>query len=295
MPRLSTVKLLTRGGHIMCNGIRHAAMHIAVILSAAAISAAQTTSTVAPQGLAFEVASVKRNTSGPQGAGGGIVPNGVNIVNLPLRAIIQLAYGIGQPTKLINVPNWIVTERYDIIARTPDRIKQSEIGQMLQGLLKDRFSLVTHKETPEVTAYVLTMARSDGKLGPQLRVSTTECADLLDGAAPRDAVRCGPRPGGPGKLILVGSPISLAVNLLSLMLQGPVIDKTGLAGKYDLEVSFAPIRNNPAAPGATSEAADPGGPSIFTALPEQLGLKLDSRKVQEEVLVIDRVERPTEN
>jgi uncharacterized protein (TIGR03435 family) len=242
------------------------------------------------QDLAFEVASIKPNKSGPQGAGGGIVPNGVNIVNLPLRAIIQLAYGIGQPSKVINAPNWIVTERYDITARTSDRVKQSEIGRMLQALLKDRFNLVTHKETREVTAYVITMARPDGKLGPQLHVSTAECADLLDGTASKDAVRCGPRPGGPGKLILVGSPISLTVNLLSLMLQGPVVDKTGLTGKYDLEVSFAPILNN-----ASAEPADPGAPSIFTAFREQLGLKLDSGKAQEDVLVIDHVDRPTEN
>lgn len=249
------------------------------------------------QDVAFEVASVKRNTSGPQQAGGGIVPNGLNIVNLPLRGIIQLAFGIGQPSKVINAPNWIVTERYDITARASDRVKQNEIGRMLQALLKERFSLAVHKETREVTAYVLMLARPDGKLGPQLHVSTAECADLLDGTAPKDAVRCGPRPGGPGKLILVGSPISLAVNLLSLTLQGPVVDKTGLTGKYDLEISFAPIQNAPAGvvAGANPQATDPSGPSIFTALQEQLGLKLNSAKTQEEVLVIDHVERPTEN
>jgi uncharacterized protein (TIGR03435 family) len=265
-----------------------------VILTAAGLL---TAAVLLAQDPAFEVASVKRNVSGPQGAGGGILPNGVNIVNLPLRAIIQLAYGIGQPSKVINAPNWIVTERYDITARASDRVKQGEIGRMLQALLKDRFSLVTHKETREVTAYVLTMARPDGKPGPQLHVSTAECADLADGTAPKDAVRCGPRPGGPGKLILVGSPISLAVNLLSLMLQRPVVDKTGLTGKYDLEVSFAPLLNNPAGFGAEAapQAADPAGPSIFTAFQEQLGIKIDSSKTQEEVLVIDHVERPTEN
>jgi uncharacterized protein (TIGR03435 family) len=82
---------------------------------------------------AFDVASIKPNKSGPQGAGGGIVPNGVNIVNLPLRAIIQLAYGIGQPSKVLNAPNWIVTERFDIIARAPERVQQKDIGRMLQA------------------------------------------------------------------------------------------------------------------------------------------------------------------
>jgi len=265
----------------MRNSIRRAAVVAAVILTAVPMLA---------QAPTFEVASIKPNKSGPQGAGGGIVPNGVNITNLPLRAIIQLAYGIGQPSKVINAPNWIVTERFDITARASDRVQQGEIGRMLQALLKDRFSLVAHKEMREVTAYVLTMARPDGKLGPQLHVSSAECAGLLDGTAAKDAVRCGPRPGGPGKLILVGSPISLTVNLLSLMLQGPVVDKTGLTGKYDLEVAFAPI-----VPATSPEAADPGGPSIFTAFREQLGLKLDSGKTQEEVLVIDHVDRPTEN
>src|SRR3984893_18301680 len=133
---------------------------ICLALSSAALTA-QTPPT-------FEVASVKPNKSGTTQANIAMPPNGVNFVNLPLRAIIQLAYGINQPSKLIGVPDWTVTERYDISARAAGPITQEERRLMLQALLADRLKPVARLEKREVTIPALMLARNDGKLGKNL-------------------------------------------------------------------------------------------------------------------------------
>jgi uncharacterized protein (TIGR03435 family) len=172
---------------------------------------------------------------------------------------------------------------------------------MLQALLKDRLKLVSRLENREVSVLALMLARSDGKLGRNL-VESKGCIEPRNAAAAREAAPpdapmtiCGPKQGGAGRLVLTGTTIPQFTNLLALMLSSTVVDKTGLTGRYDLDLTFTPERTLPEGvlPGPP---ADPNGPSIYTALREQLGLKLESQKDQEEVLVIDRVERqPSEN
>jgi uncharacterized protein (TIGR03435 family) len=107
---------------------------------------------------------------------------------------------------------------------------------------------------------------------------------------------CGPKTGGAGRLLLVGTTIQQLASLLALMLNNTVVDKTNLPGRYDIDLTFTPERQLPEGVNLPGPPPDPSGPSIYTALREQLGLKLDSQKVQEEVLVIDHVERqPSEN
>ena len=250
---------------------------------------------------AFEIASVKLNKSGTTQANIGMPPNGVNFVNLPLRGIIQLAYGINQPTKLAGIPEWAVTERYDITARAAGPITQEERRLMLQALLADRLKLVARLEKREVSILALMLARNDGKLGKNL-VESKGCIGP-NSAAAKEApsagaeIRiCGPRPGGFGKIILVGTPIPQFTSLLALALGSTVVDKTGLTGSYDIDLTYTPERPLPEGVNLPGPPPDPNGPSIYTALREQLGLKLESQKVQEEVLVIDHVERqPSEN
>ena len=248
----------------------------------------------------FEVATVKVNKSGTTQANIGMPANGVNFVNLPLRGIIQLAYGINQPSKLAGVPDWAVAERYDITARATGPINTEERRLMLQALLKDRLKLEARWEKREVSVLALMPARNDGKLGKSL-VESKGCIARGSAAAkegpPAGAETrvCGPQTGGAGRLILVGTSIQQFTSLLALMLSGTVVDKTGLTGLYDIDLTFTPERTLPEGvlPG---RPADPNGPTIYTALREQLGLKLESQKVQEEVLVIDHVERqPSEN
>jgi uncharacterized protein (TIGR03435 family) len=248
---------------------------------------------------AFEVASVKPNKSGTTQANVSTPPNGVNIVNLPLRGIIQLFFQINQPSKLIGIPDWTITERFDISARAAGPVTADERRLMMQALLADRFKLVARREKREISVLALMLARNDGKLGPNL-IESKGCITPGDAAAqatPPGASTpiCGPKTGGAGRLILVGTPIQQFTSLLALVLGRTVADKTGLTGRYDIDLTFTPERQIPAGADAPIPTADLNAPSIFTAVREQLGLKLESQRDQEEVLVIDRVERPSEN
>jgi uncharacterized protein (TIGR03435 family) len=257
--------------------------------------------TMAQTPVAFEVASVKLNKSETIQTNIGMLPNGVNFVNLPLRAIIQFAYGINQPSKLFGVPDWAVTERFDISARAAGPVTQEQRRLMLQALLADRFKLLARLEKREVSILALMLARNDGRLGKNL-VESKGC--LAPGrAAANEAASagaqtpiCGPRTGGAGRLILIGTPIPQFTALLGTMLSRTVVDKTGLTGRYDLDLTFTPEQTIPAGANIPGPAADPSAPSIYTAVREQLGLKLESQRDQEEVIVIDHIERqPSEN
>jgi uncharacterized protein (TIGR03435 family) len=248
----------------------------------------------------FEVASVKPNKSGTTQANIGAPPNGVNIVNLPLRGIIQLFFQINQPSKVIGIPDWTITERFDINARASGPITADERRAMMQALLADRFKLVARKEKREVTVLALILNRNDGKLGPNL---TENKGCIQPGAAAAQAETpaaaqqpvCGPKAGGAGRLLLVGVPMQQFTSLLALVLGRTLVDKTGLTGRYDIDLNYAPERQIPAGLETPGTPADPNGPSIYTAVREQLGLKLEQQKDQEEVLVIDHIERPSEN
>ncbi len=197
---------------------------------------------------------------------------------------------------------------------------------MLRALLADRFRLTTHKETRELPIFALTFARNDRTLGPQLRRSATDCAALAaargrrgsggqgaaggpDGRgvapavpmplAPGERPSCGMRIG-PGTIVAGGNQLSQFASVLSTWVNRIVVDRTGLTGGYDIDLQWTPDQmpfgfggDRPA--GAVPAPSDPNRPSIFTALQEQLGLKLDSQKGPVEVLVIDHVEPPTED
>src|SRR5215467_5229066 len=246
----------------------------------------------------FEVASVKPNKSGTTQANIGAPPNGVNIVNLPLRGIIQLFFQINQPSKVIGIPDWTITERFDINARAAGPISADERRLMMQVLLADRFKLAARKEKREVTILALMLNRADGKLGPNL-IENKTCI-LPNGARgettpdPKTPV-CGPKTGGAGRFLLVGQTMQQFTSLLALSLGRTIIDKTGLTARYDIDLSFAPERQLPPGVEIPGTPADSNGPSIYTAVREQLGLKLEQQKDQEEVLVIDHIERPSEN
>jgi uncharacterized protein (TIGR03435 family) len=190
---------------------------------------------------------------------------------------------------------------------------------MIRALLADRFKLVVHNETKEMPIYALVLARSDGKLGPQLKVSETDCAAMMaagrgrgrgpammpppgppqPGAPPPPPPPCGIRIG-PGNMGVGGSPMTQVATTLSQFAGRIVMDKTGLTGNYDFTLMWTPDQMPQRPPGAPEPLIngvpiDPNGPSLFTAIQEQLGLKLDSQRGQVTVLVIDRAEHPTEN
>jgi bla regulator protein BlaR1 len=266
---------------------------------------------------AFEVASVKANKSGDNRIGIGFQPGGrFRATNVPLRELISAAYGTPQPLPAFQItggPKWIESDRFDIVAKAPGDPQPGPSGPppamfaMLRTLLADRFQLILHRETKDMAIYALVLARADGKLGPELKPAATDCAAMM--AAARDRGAPPPPPGErmpcgmrmfPGHLSGGSSSMALLTNVLARFVNRTVVDQTGLAGNYDLDLQWTPDqmpqgRGDPP-PGAPAlPAIDPNGPSIFTAVQEQLGLKLESTKGPVGVVVIDRVEHPTED
>jgi len=252
----------------------------------------------AQPGLRLEVVSVKANRSNAEGQSMRMQPGGrVVITNSPLRPLIQTAYGL-LPQQLTGGPAWIDSERFDIVAQASASLPPSPPGGppgpaqlLMQQLLADRFKLTTHLERRELQIYVLTVARDDGRLGPRMLLAKADCAALLAvygrGAGPLPPrSECGIS-GGPGRVSARGASLQMfARTTLAGAVNQIVEDRTGLTGAYDLDLEFAadPLAAEPAA-----------SASLFTALEEQLGLKLRSVRGSVEVLVIDRVEHPTEN
>ncbi|HTX36916.1 MAG TPA: TIGR03435 family protein, partial [Bryobacteraceae bacterium] len=213
-------------------------------------------------------------------------------------------------------PGWVGSERYTINAKAEGQPDQATMkGPMLQAVLEDRFQLKIHRETREIPVYRLTVAKGGPKLQP---VKEADCHPF-DLAAAQAAAAVGktlPRSCGsiwfgastdrPGSLFAQAHGISLDAfsKNLSRTLDRPVIDKTGIAGLYDLRVEFAPDETTPRfqpgggqgwLAGSPGAASDPAGPRLSTALQQQLGLKLEPAKGSGEFVVIDHVERPSEN
>jgi uncharacterized protein (TIGR03435 family) len=258
----------------------------------------------------FEVASVRQNTADDGKVLFGIQPGGrFTTIGFPLPNLIMQAYGL-QRSQLVGGPDWMQTARFDITAKAEGEIPRTALGSMgplqlmLQDLLEERFKLRAHRETREQQIYALRLARPDGQLGPGLRASTTDCAALFargrsgpppPGRGPGERPACGMRIG-PGQLVAGAMPISGLIPPLSQFTERLVFDRTGLTGNFEIDLTWTPDRlpQGPPPPGAPPlPAADPNGPSLFTALQEQLGLKLESERAPVEVLAIDHVERPT--
>jgi uncharacterized protein (TIGR03435 family) len=227
------------------------------------------------ESLHFEVASVKPNNSGSQNSNMELHPGGrVTGTNVALGGLLRTVFNL-QPHQLVNAPEWIDTARFDIEAK-PDREYSTredalapELLAMLRNLFADRFKLVAHREMRDTSVYALVAVRGDGTLGPQIRRSQVDC----------EAARCRISTSA-GRIVGTGTTISELMRRLSPTLGRPVVDRTGLSGPFDLELKWSP------------EQADTAGPSIFTAIQEQLGLKLESQRAPIEVMVIDRLERP---
>ena len=221
-------------------------------------------------------------------------PGRVFYGNAPVSTIIEEAYS-ASPNRIFSYPDWVDKERFDVSATySPDLQRQAR--QMLQTLLEERFALQLHRETRELPVYELVKARSDGQLGPGLRPSTTDCTpkpgerspctlDIRSGRIRAIATRWGPA----GSIL----PVNIGV------WDRPIIDRTGLNGTFDITLEWTPDpgqarSTEDAARAAAAAAATPGErTSIFTALQEQLGLKLQPTRTPLEIIVIDRLERPT--
>jgi uncharacterized protein (TIGR03435 family) len=284
---------------------------LVLILSAglATIPRIHAQSSPAPAAPAFEVASVKSNKSGDQRTMIQMPPGGrYTATNIPLRLLLRQAYEV-QEFQIVGGPNWLASDRFDIIAKAPDGTTGPEqMRLMLRALLADRFKLVAHTETREMPIYSLVLAREDGKLGPKLSAAKVDCDARFSAARRGGPPPEFPAPGqqaecafmmAPGSMNVGGMPMLELARALSPAVGRIVIDKTGLNGRYDFQMTYTPegrgFGPGPGPGGAEPPPADPNTPSLFTALQEQLGLKLESARGPVDVVVIDRVEQPTED
>jgi uncharacterized protein (TIGR03435 family) len=260
-----------------------------------------TISSAGAQQKAFEVASVKPHPASQVTPSTMIAEPGgrFTVRNIPLRMLIRTAYQI-QDDQIVDAPDWIGTDRFDITAKAEDGSSPADLAPMLQALLAERFKLAFHRDTRELSIFELQLARAGGVLGPKMKKN--ECVPDLN--APPSAPggpRCGTISNGFGRLTLIAQPIPVMAQFLAPSVSRVVVDRTGLTGNYDVDLTWTPDRLPPRPPGTPLDQPilvngapiDPNGPSIFTAVREELGLKLESAKSPVQVLAIDHVEQPS--
>jgi uncharacterized protein (TIGR03435 family) len=222
--------------------------------------------------------------------------DGLRGTGLTVRFLIYEGFGGINGEQVVGEPAWSSTEGFDIEAKvapadvpTLARMTFDQRRTMYQTILADRFKLVVHHETRELPIYVLSVAKGGSKLKPS----------APDDPAAQTTRRIGMMMTN-GKITANGAQITTLVTILSRNLGRTVVDKTGLTGNYDFTLEYAPEEGAAAQSGAAAGGAQPvspsdSAPSIFTALQEQLGLKLESTKGPVDVIVIDHIEKPTEN
>jgi uncharacterized protein (TIGR03435 family) len=266
---------------------------------------------VAGQQPAFDAASIKLNKLGAARSGR-LAPGRIEQTSVTLRDLIAMAYG---PQEISGAPNWIDTDRFDVMATGGFTLagflpggdgSPPVVYMMLRSLLTERFKLAIHVATEERPIYALVTARPDKKPGERLHASDVDCNAYLAALArggPPSAPPPGARPGPPcsrrgntpGRM--TGNSISMAqlADALSSAAGRPVFDRTGLAGNFDVDLEWTPALGTQGSVGADAVSGPSAGdsPPLFTALEDQLGLKLESTRGPVEILVVDHVEHPT--
>jgi uncharacterized protein (TIGR03435 family) len=255
--------------------------------------------------LAFEAASIKLNTSGDWRKSLGPAPGGRFLAtNNALRALIAFAYGVDQSTagfRIVGGPQWIDDDRFDVAAKVDGTWTPQQMSEMLRALLADRFTLAAHHETRELPVYALVAAAGGARLR-RSEVDQAACDARRAAVQRREPVPpippgatpvCGTGRTNPGAITAVGWTIDTLSSAVAPFVGRSVVDRSGLSGLFDFELTWTPDQSAQLPPDAPRITIDPNGPSIFTALQEQLGLKLESARGPVDVVVIDRVEHPT--
>ena len=267
----------------------------------------------------FEVASVKRNNTGAPGGSLVMPPGRFAATNIPLKVLITNAYQLSF-FQVVGGPDWVSIDRFDIAAKVPEGAPPEQTRAMLRTLLRDRFTLAVHMETRDTPIYALVKAHVDNRLGPSLKSSTTDCGPIRAQRAaaiaevararggrvpvppppgPNEPVVCQMRVSGRGGSTLTyragNTTMTALANALRPYVGREVVDKTGLAGEFDFDLQFSPPPTTGIVDAGIPVAPLDDATSVFTALQEQLGLKLESTRGPVQLMVIDRAEKPDEN
>src|SRR6185312_922767 len=268
--------------------------------------------TPAPDSLAFDVASVKPSSADKNGQSLMMSEGKFSTENEPLLGLIKFAYNLKSDDQLIGAPGWVGSKRFDIDAKEdaafveaaktlPPEQRVAQIRLMVQALLAERFHLQASRETRELPVYALVLARGGSKMTvvPPPDLSRTSATPPAPGDAPVRRRGSGVRSTGHGDLTGLAATMDILTNVLSNQPETAgrlVLDKTGLTGNYDWTLKWTPERSaSMASGGPSSGGTDDTGPSFFTAIQEQLGLKLESQKGPVPVVVIAHVDLPDAN
>lgn len=273
-------------------------IHALLILGTGGSVVSHTHAQAPPQ--MFEVASIKPVVGEPPLGGGSDAPDRYDDPDTTLHFLIRVAYDLFD-YQVVGGPDWIDARRWAVSAKAPAPMSRAAMRPLMRKLLEDRFALKAHLETRDMPVYELVMARSDRRLGPKIKPAAVDCTPFLSGQRPMAesprqpgvpvevcSVGASIAPGGVLTPRLNGQPLSGLIEQLEASLQRRVIDKTGLTGLYDIALSYVDDRF-----AAGVSAAD--GPALFTALQEQLGMKLESARGPVEVLVVDSAMEPVAN
>jgi uncharacterized protein (TIGR03435 family) len=234
---------------------------------------------------AFEAAAIKINASGKAGGGMDLSPARMRIINSTLKFCVQVAWNV-KDFQVSGATGWMDTEKYDIDAVAASPFKEGEYRAMFKALLADRFGVVIRSETQDKPGFALVVAKN----GPKLPPAIEDPSVMFSRTAAGDRT-----------LTAKSVTMKRFADALSVALDAIVVDKTGIDGNYDVSFQWTPdpaneprvLKSGEPAPAPAADAA--AGPSIFTALQEKLGLRLESRKVPMEIIVIEKAHRPSDN
>jgi len=298
---------------LVAAGIATVAIPIAIGTLSAPLLGAQSATAAAvgsAAGPSFETASIKLNVSRPGPSRLEFQPGGrLNGINVTAASLIRFAYDRAD-FQVFGGPDWLDSVRFDVVAKAEGDPPVAEKRLLLRRLLAERFKLIVHTENRDLPYYAMVLARSDGRLGPQLKHSQADCSRAAEpfepgiGLDPDRPPSCGFFGFAPGTnfaaarggIAFRGLTMAALAKVFVPMVERSVIDQTGLTGYFDAEFDFiAELPIPPPGPGIPPPTFDPPLVSVFSVLPEQLGLKLDSRRGPVEILVIDGAEQPTPN
>lgn len=248
---------------------------------------AQSLFTTPYNGPGFEVASIK--PSDPAQRGSGIPPpqgGRFRAVNVRVRELLGYAYHTAYTARIAGGPGWLDSDRYDVVAKAAGDVPEAKVRPMVLKLLQDRFALKFHNEQKQMQAYVLSVAKG----GPKVKISNN-CHPDPERKQPCGGFRV------QNRRYIGGQQVSAAdlAEVLEALIGAPVIDRTGIDGVFDMTLEWTPDERQ--SPGGDAGVAAPSTdkPSLYVAIQEQLGLRLDLRKMMVDTIVVDAASKPTEN
>ena len=246
----------------------------------------------------FEVVSIRENTSHDGGMSWSSNSSGISMKNLQLDMMIRSVFGLvySNEGQIVGLPPWAKTEHFDLEARVSEEdapllkdLNDAQRDEMLLAVLVDRFHMKAHLETKDGPVYALVVAKGGSKLTP---VTSSSSGNTVTDSAKKDAVPTGGYMTSDKEVHANAIPIESIVSIMTSLAQREIVDRTGLKGKYSFDLKFTPDRE---ADETSAKSQDNLAPPFFTAIQEQLGLRLEGMRGPVRAVIVDQIEKPSAN